>query len=179
MRPIQTPKFKWIGGWSVASIAAAARFSLKKNKTRPIETPKFTLIGGWSVALIAAAAWFSLEINETHQLMICSVSSSCSTIFPRNKLNVSNSNSKIQFDWWIISSIHSSCSKILMGRKITHSNSIQTHIQFKNGSGPQIQIRFKRAQAHILYLFQAQVSSQKWLRSTLHPLTASRWIFIK
>ena len=58
--------------------------------------------------------------------MICSVSSSCSTIFPRNKLNVSNSNSKIQFDWWIISSIHSSCSKILMGRKITNSNSIQT-----------------------------------------------------
>ena len=70
---------------------------------RPIETPKFTLIGGWSVASIAAAAQFFLEINK-----------------------MSNWNSKIQFDWWMISGIHSSCSKILMGRKITNSNSIQT-----------------------------------------------------
>ena len=46
MHPIQIPKFNWIGGQSVASIAAAAKFFLEIEKMRPIQTPKFKWIGG-------------------------------------------------------------------------------------------------------------------------------------
>ena len=61
----------------------------------PIQTQKFNSIGGWSVASKAAAAQFFIEIKKNVSnsnskiqfdwLMICSVNSSCSTIFPQNK----------------------------------------------------------------------------------------------